>query len=134
MGLLRPGGKFELAAVSGKTFVDEKLPETKALRDSRMGIGSAGRNLRRTGGGRQHRLAASRNAEKFRAYFEMTGSLQLPCRALADGDGRVGLFAMESKEPYGFGEQAMRRPGCSRCRRRAPSAMPCSISRFPWPG
>jgi RND family efflux transporter MFP subunit len=107
VGLLR-GGRFELAAISGKTFVDEKLPETKALRnllDWASSLPSGIYVVQEEDGNID--TAHPEMADKFREYFEMTGDRSFLTVPLADDDGRVGLFAMEAVEPYAFSAQAM---------------------------
>jgi multidrug resistance efflux pump/transcriptional regulator with GAF, ATPase, and Fis domain len=107
VGLVR-GGRFELVAVSGKTFVDEKLPETKALKgllDWASGLPEGIYVVQEEDGNID--TARPETQEQFKAYFEMTGSRSFLTVPLADDVGRVGLFALEAVEPYAFTTQAM---------------------------
>lgn len=107
-GLLRPGGRFELAAVSGSTFVDEKLPQVRALREIlewASGLPEGIYVVQEEDGSLDTPRMETR--EKFQAYFQMTGTRSFLTIPLTDDVGRVGIFSLESVEPYAFGEQAM---------------------------
>jgi RND family efflux transporter MFP subunit len=107
VGLLR-GGRFELAAVSGKTFVDDRLADNKALKELLDWASSLPQGIyvvQEDDGNID--TARPETADKFRAYFEMTGSRSFLTVPLADDDGKVGIFALEAVEPYAFTEQAM---------------------------
>jgi GAF domain-containing protein len=108
VGLLRPGGRFELAAVSGQTFVDEKQPEVRALRDIlewASGLPEGIYVVQEEDGSIESPRPETR--EKFQSYFQLTGARSFLTVPLADSDGRVGLFSMDAREPYAFGEHAM---------------------------
>jgi GAF domain-containing protein len=105
VGLFR-GSRFDLAAVSGQTVVDESLPEMRALRD-----------LLEWAAGLDHGLYVVQEEdgtidtdrpetrEKFRAYFEVSGTRSFVSVPLADDEGRLGVFALEAAEPYVYSER-----------------------------
>ncbi|PYT09265.1 MAG: hypothetical protein DMF49_02800 [Acidobacteria bacterium] len=105
VGLLKGTG-FGLTAVSGQSFVDEKLPEMKALRD----LLAWGAGLEEGTYVVQHEdgtIDADRpeTREKFRAYFEMTGARSFLTVPLRDDEGSLGTFGLESSQPYAFQER-----------------------------
>lgn len=102
VGLLR-GGRLELAAVSGQTFVDDKLSEMKALRELlswSAGLDEGLYVVREEDGSID--AARPETREKFKVWFEEYGGCTFLTIPLKDDEGRLGVFAIESDVPYAF--------------------------------
>ncbi len=111
VGLFR-GARFEVVAISGQTFVDEKMPEIRALRDVlewAAGLDEGFYVVREDDG----TIDADRpeTREKFRAYFEASGSRSFLAVPLRDDEGRLGVFALEASEPYAFSGRGVESAG-----------------------
>ena len=111
VGLLK-GGRLDLAAVSGQSFVDEKLPEMKALKEIlawASGLDEGIYVVQEADGTID--TARPETREKFRAYFEQSGSRSFLAVPLKDDEGRVGVFAIEADDPYAFEERDLEAAG-----------------------
>jgi RND family efflux transporter MFP subunit len=111
VGLLR-GVRLELAAVSGQEFVDESLAEMKTLSHVMAWAADLedGVYVVRD---EDDEIDADRpeTREKFRAFFEKSGSRSFLSIPLSDDEGKLGVFTIESTEPYGFTERDMEAAG-----------------------
>src|SRR4029453_5602257 len=99
LGLLR-GGRLELAAVSGETFVDDKLPEMKALREIlawASGIDEGLYVVREEDGTID--AARPETREKFKVWFEQYGGRTFLTIPLKDDEGKRGVFPRETDAP-----------------------------------
>lgn len=105
---LYKGGRLELVAVSGQTFVDEKLPEMKALGELLVWAAQipSGLYIVQEEDGT---IDADRpeTREKFQAFFEKTGSRSFLTIPLEDDEGRLGVFALEAAAPYAFSQREL---------------------------
>lgn len=102
VGLFR-GTRMEVTAVSGHTFVDESVPEMKALRETltwAAGLEEGVYVVQQEDGTIDAVRAETR--EKFGAYFAATGLKTFLAVPLRDDEGRLGVFALEAAEPYAF--------------------------------
>ncbi len=111
VGLVHRAG-LDLQAVSGGTFVDETLPEMKALRDLLAWAASLPSGLyvvQEEDGTIEAEREETR--EKFHAYFEKTGSRSFLTVPLEDEEGRIGVFSLESGEPYAFAQRDLEAAG-----------------------
>lgn len=107
VGLFK-GAALELAAVSGQTFVDEAVPEMKALRDLltwAAGLEEGIYVVQEDDGSIDADRPETR--EKFRSYFETTGGRSFLAIPLGDDEGTLGVFALEAAEPYAFSAHAL---------------------------
>src|SRR5262245_9819047 len=105
VGLLR-GTRVSLAAVSGSTFVDESLAEMEALRallDWAAGLDEGLYVVQEPDGSIDTPRPETR--EKFREYFERTGTESFLAVPLLDEEGKVGVLSFESSTAYAFGER-----------------------------
>jgi len=105
VGLLR-GARPELVAVSGQTFVDESLPEMKALADVlgwAAGLDDGVYVVQNEDGSIDTDRPETR--EKFEAFFEKTGSKSFLAVPMRDDEGRLGAFSLEADIPYAFSER-----------------------------
>jgi RND family efflux transporter MFP subunit len=107
VGLFK-NSRLEVAAVSGQTFVDDTLPEMKWLRDALTWAADLeeGIYVTRLEDGT---IDAERveTQEKFKAFFESTGSNTFLSVPLQDDEGRLGVFVLEGKEPYAFSSRGL---------------------------
>lgn len=102
VGLFR-GTRVEMTAVSGLRFVDETLPEMKALREIlawAAGLDEGLYVVQKEDGNIDTVRAETR--EKFEAYFAATRLKSFLAVPLCDDEGRLGVFALEAAEPYAF--------------------------------
>jgi RND family efflux transporter MFP subunit len=105
MGMLR-GSRLELVAVSGQTFVDDSLPEMKALVDVlgwAAGLDDGVYVVQNEDGSIDTDRPETR--EKFKAFFEKTGSRSFLAVPMRDDEGRLGAFSLEADIPYAFSER-----------------------------
>jgi GAF domain-containing protein/multidrug efflux pump subunit AcrA (membrane-fusion protein) len=105
VGLLR-GTRLELVAVSGQTFVDESLPEMKALADVlgwAAGLDDGLYVVQNEDGSIDTDRPETR--EKFKSFFEKTGSRSFLVVPMHDDEGRLGAFSLEADVPYAFSER-----------------------------
>lgn len=103
---LRRGTRFELAAVSGQTFVDGTLGEMKELRgllEWAAGLNEGFYVVQDEDGTIDSERPETR--EKFRAYFERSGARSFLAVPLADEEGQLGAWMLESPAPYAFSER-----------------------------
>ena len=118
---LRRGSRFELAAVSGQTFVDETLAEMKDLRgllEWAAGLDEGLYVVQEEDGTIDSDRPETR--EKFRAYFERSGTRSFLAVPLADEEGQLGTWVLES--PRGvrlLGARHRGGPAARRPRRRS---------------
>jgi RND family efflux transporter MFP subunit len=102
VALLR-GTETRLAAVSGQTFIDETQPEMKLLTDTlawAAGLDAGVYVVQEDDGSIDTERIET--AEKFRAFFEKTGSRSFLAVPLSDDEGRIGALALEAATPYAF--------------------------------
>jgi GAF domain-containing protein len=102
VGLLR-GARLEVTAVTGRSFVDEKSPETAELREIlawAAGLDEGVYVVQEEDGTLDTDRPELR--EKFRAFFERTGTRSFLAVPLKDDEGRAGAFSIEAPEPYAF--------------------------------
>jgi hypothetical protein len=111
VGLLR-GARLEISAVSGQTFIDEKTPEMKALKEVltwASGLDEGMLVVQEEDGSidtdRPETLAM------FRAFFEASGSRTALVLPLRDDEGRIGVFLLEGSGAYAFGERDIESAG-----------------------
>jgi len=111
VGLLR-GARFELAAVSGQEFIDESLAAMKTLKYVMAWAADLDEGVYVVQDD-DGEIDAERpeTREKFRAFFEDAGSRSFLSIPLADDEGKLGVFTLESVEPYGFTERDMEAAG-----------------------
>jgi GAF domain-containing protein/multidrug resistance efflux pump len=105
VGLLR-GSRFELAAVSGQRFVDEKLDEIKGLRsivEWAAGLDEGVYIVKEDDGSIDTSRPETR--EKFSAWFARTGNRSFLAVPLQDEDGKLGVWTLEADEAYAFSER-----------------------------
>lgn len=97
--MLEQGGRFKLSAVTGLTQVNTDAPDIAplneimqwaALGEEVIHVGQRGEAI---DSGREETRA------KFRKYFEESGMRGFYARPLNDDTGRVGMFALESRDP-----------------------------------
>jgi RND family efflux transporter MFP subunit len=96
---LQQGGRYRLAAVTGMTQVDASAPDIAPLNDIlRWTLLS-----KETVDVRQHGEEINSDREetraKFKAYFESSGMRAFYAVPLLDDTGRVGVMALESRDP-----------------------------------
>ena len=105
VGLLR-GTRLELTAVSGQTFVDDTLPEMKTLADAlnwAAGLDDGIYVVQEDDGSIDTERAQT--AQKFKTFFEKTGSRSFLAVPLRDEEGRIGALTLEADVPYAFSER-----------------------------
>jgi GAF domain-containing protein/multidrug resistance efflux pump len=103
---VRRGSRFEIAAVSGQTFVDESLAEMKELKgllEWTAGLEEGLYVVQEDDGTIDSDRPETR--EKFRAYFERSGMRSFLAVPLADEAGRLGTWVLESASAYAFSER-----------------------------
>jgi RND family efflux transporter MFP subunit len=103
VALVSSSGAVELAAVSGETFVDAKLPEMQRLTDLltwAAGLEEGIYVVQEDDGTIE--IDRAETAEKFRAYFAATGARSFLAAPLRDEEGNLGVFSVEAAEPYAF--------------------------------
>jgi GAF domain-containing protein/biotin carboxyl carrier protein len=109
---LQRGSSVELSAVSGQAFVDLTLPEAKSLARLMEWLAGLDEGLyvvREDDGSIDTSRPETR--EKFRAFFEATGARSFLAVPLRDEQGALGVFTLESSQPYAFDERQMEMAG-----------------------
>lgn len=111
VGLLR-GVRFELTAVSGQEFVDQSLSEMQSLSHVMAWAADLDEGVYVVQD-EDDEIDADRpeTREKFRTFFEKTGSRSFLSIPLSDDEGKLGVFTLESNVPYGFAERDMEAAG-----------------------
>ncbi len=103
---VRRGARFEIAAVSGQTVIDEKLSEMRSLKDILEWVAGLSEGIyvvQEDDGSIDADRPETR--EKFRTYFEKSGTRSFLAVPLADDEGRLGVWALEAEAPYAFAER-----------------------------
>jgi len=102
VGLVK-GADIALAAVSGKTFVDETQPDMVSLKrilQWAAGLDEGIYVVQEEDGSIDADRPETR--EKFAAWFAETGARSFLAVPLKDEEGRVGVLSYEANEPYAF--------------------------------
>ena len=98
--------------MSGHTIVAEKHVEIKPLADIlrwAINLDDGTYIVQEEDGTIDAERAETR--EKFESYFETSGSRSFLIVPLKDDEGKIGVFALESGETYGFSERDLEAAG-----------------------
>lgn len=92
-------GKWELSVISGEAVVDRSKPGVKALAEMHAWLSGLGGDLSVVQ--TEEGIVAEHEdiREKFRVYFEGTGTRSFTGLLLKDEEGAIGALALESKSP-----------------------------------
>ncbi len=98
-------GRLRLGAISGAAEIDRKDPEVRRMEDLLQWVYLSGTDtaVTQTEDGE---ITADRpeTEEKFRALFQETGLRSFFGVLLKDEEGKLGVLAFESREPFAFDE------------------------------
>jgi len=97
--VLVQGGRFKLSAVTGLTQVNADAPDVAPLNDVLQWASLSEGTMHVRQRGEEIDADREETRAKFRKYFAESGMRGFYVRPLNDDTGRVGMFAMESRDP-----------------------------------